>query len=222
MEKNHKEIVAFLKKTKLFGEISAKGLALIAEESKQNSFKKGGIVFSEGDSGETLHIIKDGKVKITKYTKEGRTKTLAILREYDSFGEMAILTKDVRSATVEAISNVVTISISKENFTRLIQDEPSIPMQIIKTLSQRLAKADRDIKNLALGDAKARVVCVLMDLEGDLDTTKFTHQEIADLAGLTRETTTRTLAQLEGEGLISVKNKQFIIKDKVKMKDMCV
>jgi CRP/FNR family transcriptional regulator, cyclic AMP receptor protein len=222
MEKNDKEIVAFLKKTKLFGEISAKGLALIASESKQNSFKKGGIVFSEGDSGETLHIIKNGKVKITKYTKEGRTKTLAILREYDSFGEMAIVTKDVRSATVEAISNVVTISISKENFARLIQDEPSIPMQIIKTLSERLAKADRDIKNLALGDARARVACVLMDLQGDLDTTKFTHQEIADLAGLTRETTTRTLSQLEEDGLIGVKNRQFIIQNPEKMKEMCV
>ena len=185
-------------------------------------FRKGDIIFSEGDSGETLHIIKSGKVKIIKYTKEGKTKTLAILKEKDSFGEMAILTRDARSATVEALMDVVTISLSKENFIQLIKQEPSIPMQIIKTLSQRLARADRDIKNMALGDARSRVACVLMDLKDDLQTMKLTHQDIADLAGLTRETTTRTLTQLEADDIIAVSNRQFKIVDNEKIKELTI
>lgn len=195
---------------------------MIAQESRENKFRKGDIIFSEGDSGETLHIIKSGKVKITKYTKEGKTKTLAILKEKDSFGEMAILTRDARSATVEALMDVVTISLSKENFIQLIKQEPSIPMQIIKTLSQRLARADRDIKNMALGDARSRVACVLMDLKDDLQTMKLTHQDIADLAGLTRETTTRTLTQLEADDIIAVNNRQFKIIDNEKMKELTI
>jgi CRP-like cAMP-binding protein len=217
-----KDIIPFLKTTRLFGEISPKGLALIARQSRENKFRKGDIVFSEGDSGETLHIIKNGKVKITKYNRDGKTKTLAILREKDSFGEMAILTKDVRSATVESLSDLITVSISKEDFETLIKQEPSIPMQIIKTLSERLAKADRDIKNLALGDARARIACVMMDLINDITTTKFTHQEIADLAGLTRETTTRTLKLMEDEGLIQVNERKIQIMDVERLKEICV
>ncbi len=217
-----KDITSFLKGIGLFGEISQKGIALIAQESHENRFRKGDTIFSEGDSGETLHIIKSGMVKITKYTKDGKTKTLAILREKDSFGEMAILTRDARSATVEALMDVVTISLSKENFIQLIKQEPSIPMQIIKTLSQRLARADRDIKNMALGDARSRVACVLMDLRDDLQTMKLTHQDIADLAGLTRETTTRTLTQLESDSIIAVKNRQFRIINNEKMKELSI
>ncbi|MGD0565837.1 MAG: Crp/Fnr family transcriptional regulator [Candidatus Goldiibacteriota bacterium] len=216
------DITPFLKGSGLFGEISQKGISMIAQESRENKFRKGDIIFSEGDSGETLHIIKSGKVKITKYTKEGKTKTLAILKEKDSFGEMAILTRDARSATVEALMDVVTISLSKENFIQLIKQEPSIPMQIIKTLSQRLARADRDIKNMALGDARSRVACVLMDLKDDLQTMKLTHQDIADLAGLTRETTTRTLTQLEADDIIAVNNRQFKIIDNEKMKELTI
>jgi len=144
------------------------------------------------------------------------------LREKDSFGEMAILTKDVRSATVESLSDLITVSISKEDFETLIKQEPSIPMQIIKTLSERLAKADRDIKNLALGDARARIACVMMDLINDITTTKFTHQEIADLAGLTRETTTRTLKLMEDEGLIQVNERKIQIMDVERLKEICV
>jgi len=217
-----KDITSFLKGIGLFGEISQKGIALIAQESHENRFRKGDTIFSEGDSGETLYIIKSGMVKITKYTKDGKTKTLAILREKDSFGEMAILTRDARSATVEALMDVVTISLSKENFIQLIKQEPSIPMQIIKTLSQRLARADRDIKNMALGDARSRVACVLMDLRDDLQTMKLTHQDIADLAGLTRETTTRTLTQLESDSIIAVKNRQFRIINNEKMKELSI
>lgn len=217
-----KDISSFLKGIGLFGEISQKGIALIAQESRENKFRKGDTIFSEGDSGETLHIIKSGMVKITKYTKDGKTKTLAILREKDSFGEMAILTRDARSATVEALVDVVTISLSKENFIQLIKQEPTIPMQIIKTLSQRLARADRDIKNMALGDARSRVACVLMDLREDLPTMKLTHQDIADLAGLTRETTTRTLTQLESDSIIGVKNRQFRIINNEKMKELTI
>ena len=217
-----KDIIPFLKTTNLFGEISARGLALIAKQSKENRFRKGDIVFSEGDSGETLHLIKSGKVKITKYNKDGKTKTLAILREKDSFGEMAILTKDVRSATVESLSDLVTVSISREDFEALIKQEPSIPIAIIKTLSERLAKADRDIKNLALGDARARIACVMLDLINDIATTKFTHQEIADLAGLTRETTTRTLKLMEDEGLLQITDRKIQITDLERLKELCV
>lgn len=216
-----KQISSFLKQSHLFGEVAEKGLEYIAEYVKENTYERGGLIFSEGEKGDSLHIIVKGSVKITKYTKEGRTKTLAVLKERDEFGEMALLTEEARSATVEALEKTLTLSITKEKFEFIIKKEPSISLQIIKTLCHRLARADRDIKNLALGDAKTRVACVLVDFKGETEDIRLTHQEIADMAGLTRETTTRTLKQMSDEGAIETRNRKINIKDMVKLKDFC-
>jgi CRP/FNR family transcriptional regulator, cyclic AMP receptor protein len=217
-----KQIISFLKQTHLFGEVAERGLETIAEYVKENTYERGGLIFSEGEKGDTLHIIAKGSVKITKYTKEGRTKTLAILKEKDGFGEMALLTEEARSATVEALEKAITLSITKEKFEYLIKKEPSISLQIIKTLCHRLARADRDIKNLALGDARTRVACVLVDFKGETEDIKLTHQEIADMAGLTRETTTRTLKLMADENVIETKNRKINIKDMERLRDFCV
>lgn len=217
-----KKITAALKDSRLFSGVSAKGLKILAEGASYGRYRPGGVIFSEGDTGSSLHIIAKGSVKIIKHTKEGRAKTLAILKERDSFGEMAILTKEARSATVEALTAVETVTIQQEFFEEAVMKEPSISLEIIKTLSERLARADRDIKNLALGGAKARVACVIMDFKDAMEEVKFTHQDIAELAGLTRETTTRTLKQLEEEKLIRYEGRRLKISDEEKMKELCV
>lgn len=216
-----KKITVALKDSRLFSGVSRRGLTILAEGASYSRYRQGDVIFSEGDTGSSLHIIAKGSVKIIKHTKEGRAKTLAILKERDSFGEMAILTKEARSATVEALTPAETVTIPKEFFEEAIMKEPSISLQIIRTLSERLARADRDIKNLALSGAKARVACVIMDCREAMDGVKFTHQDIAELAGLTRETTTRTLKQLENEQLIKYEGKKLKISDEEKMKELC-
>lgn len=216
------KVMECLKQSYLFSAVSKKGLNFVAKYVKENSYKKGEIIFNEGDKGDSLHIITSGVVKIIKYSKEGKTKTLAILKEKDSFGEMALLTKESRSATVEALEKVETLCITRSNFEELIAKEPSISLQIIKTLSERLAKADRDIKILALGDAKSRLACVIDDFRNELDTVRFTHQELADLAGLTRETTTRTLNGMVKEGIVETKSRNIVIKDMKKLRELCM
>ncbi|MFP4465538.1 MAG: Crp/Fnr family transcriptional regulator [Candidatus Goldiibacteriota bacterium] len=217
-----KEIVDFLQKSYLFSEVSKKGLLMIVKYVRENHYKKGEIIFNEGDTGDSLHIITGGKVKIIKYSKEGKTKTLAVLKEKDSFGEMAVLTKEARSATVEVLEKAETLSITKSDFEYIIRKEPVISLQIIKTLSERLAKADREIKILALGDAKTKVAYVIRDFEKDFEKARFTHQEIAELAGLTRETTTRVLKQMEKDGIIGVEKRKIKIINMNYLKKLCM
>lgn len=216
-----KKITLALKDSRLFSCVSRHGLLILSEGASYSRYRPGDVIFSEGEAGSSLHIIAKGSVKIIKHTKEGRAKTLAILKERDSFGEMAILTKEARSATVEALTHAETVTIPKEFFEEAIVKEPSISLEIIRTLSERLARADRDIKNLALSGAKARVACVIMDFREAMDNVKFTHQDIAELAGLTRETTTRTLKQLESEKLIKYEGRKLKIYDEEKMKELC-
>jgi|DewCreStandDraft_4_1066084.scaffolds.fasta_scaffold01070_32 CRP-like cAMP-binding protein len=214
------EIKNFLKQTHLFAEVTDNGLNKISNFVKENFYKKGEIIFNEGETGDTLHIIVKGRVKITKYTQQGKIKILAILNERDSFGEMALLTEEARSATVEAIDSVTTLSIAKKEFLDILQTEPSISLQIIKTLCHRLAKADRDLKNFIAGNAKVRISCVLLDFKDENNIVKLTHQEIADISGLTRETTTRILNKFADEKIIETKSKKIYIIDKEKLKEI--
>jgi CRP-like cAMP-binding protein len=214
------EIKNFLKQTHLFAEVTDNGLNKISNFVKENFYKKGEIIFNEGETGDTLHIIVKGRVKITKYTQQGKIKILAILNEKDSFGEMALLTEEARSATVEAIDSVTTLSIAKKEFLDILQTEPSISLQIIKTLCHRLAKADRDLKNFIAGNAKVRISCVLLDFKDENNIVKLTHQEIADISGLTRETTTRILNKFADEKIIETKSKKIYIIDKEKLKEI--
>lgn len=217
-----REQLLCLKESYIFSGVKSGGLSIILKHMKENKFVKGEVVFSEGDAGDSLHIITSGVLKVVKYSKEGKTKTLAILKKKDGFGEMALFTKEARSATVEALEETVTLSISREDFENVISKEPSISFQIIKSLSERLSKADRDIKILAHGDAKSRVACVLEDFKDSERQVKFTHQEIGDLAGLSRETTTRVLSSLEKEGIIKVLHKSVSIIDMKKIRELCV
>lgn len=214
------EIKNFLKQTHLFAEVTDNGLNKISNFVKENFYKKGEIIFNEGETGDTLHIIVKGRVKITKYTQQGKIKILAILNEKDSFGEMALLTEEARSATVEAIESVITLSIAKKEFLDILQIEPSISLQIIKTLCHRLAKADRDLKNFIAGNAKVRISCVLLDFKDENNIVKLTHQEIADISGLTRETTTRILNKFADEKIIETKSRKIYIIDKEKLKEI--
>lgn len=218
---NAQQKIKFLKLVFLFKEMSEKGLAILSEYTRENHYKKGEIIFNEGETGNNLHIIVSGKVKILKIDKSGKEKNLAILKEKDSFGEMALLTKEQRSATVQAMTDVITLSIESFEFENLIKREPSIPLNIIKTLSERLVKCDRQIKNLAFGTAEEKIANVIYDIaEGNK--AEISHQEIANLAGVTRETATRVINRFKKKGILDTKRKKIFIKDIKKIKEMII
>ncbi len=218
----NKQAAEFFKKTFLFGGLPPSKMKMLVKYANENVYGKEELIFNEGDKGDSLHIIVSGLVRIVKYSRQGKTKTLALLNSRDSFGEMALLTKEARSATVEAVEKTKTLSVTKGDFAYIIQKEPSISLQIIRTLSERLARADRDIRNLALGDARSKIACVLTDFKKDIEIHKFTHQEIAELAGLTRETTTRIIRLMEKEGIISSKQRKIIIVNHNRLRELCV
>ena len=216
-----RELLYCLKESYIFSGVKSSGLLIILRHMKENTFAKGEVIFSEGDAGDSLHIITSGVLKVVKYSKDGKTKTLAILNKKTGL-EKWLFTKEARSATVEALEETRTLSISMEDYEDVISKEPSISLQIIKSLSERLSKADRDIKILAHGDAKSRVACVLMDFKDNQNQVRFSHQEIGDLAGLSRETTTRVLNSLEKEGLVKAQHKSVLILDIKNMKELCI
>jgi CRP-like cAMP-binding protein len=120
------------------------------------------VVFREGDVGAEMYIIQSGKIMITKQLKSGEEKTLAVLGPGDTFGEMAIIDKDVRSANAIAIEPSRLIALDEELFEAHIQTNPKIVKKILKILSSRLRDANQQIADLMIKNDKRLVANTIL------------------------------------------------------------
>ncbi len=217
---------AVLKQFVLYQDLTAPQLARIASIARERRFPKRHTVFLEGEKGTYVVLIVSGIIKISRSASDGRVKTLALLRPRDFFGEMALfLPGHERTATAEALTDCRVITIDQSDFEKLLKEVPGISLRIIQTLAIRLQAANRQIKTLALGDSQSKLADLLIWLKDEFPVPAgaravipLTHQELADLAGLSRETTTRMLNALEGEGVLQLKARQVHILDLDKLK----
>ena len=203
----------------LFQDLPANLVAKVGAIAHEKRYQKKSTIFVEGDKGDYVVLIISGIIKISRAAANGRVKTLALLRAKDFFGEMALfLPGRERSATAEAMTDCRLITIEEAGFEKLLREIPQISLRIIQTLAHRLQDANRQIKSLALGDSRARMADLLIWIKDEFPTgdggkpaISLTHQELADLAGLSRETATRLLNSLEKEGAVSLKSRQVVL-----------
>jgi CRP-like cAMP-binding protein len=148
------ETILFLKRIPLFSNIHGDGLKRIADISVEKVVEAGDMIFGEGEIGDVLYIIKKGSVKIFKKLETGEEKTLAVLKEQQYFGEMAILDDSTRSASARANEDSIILSVDKENFREVVKEFPEIAFEIFKVFSQRLREANTEISKLSQKLAK--------------------------------------------------------------------
>jgi CRP/FNR family transcriptional regulator, cyclic AMP receptor protein len=130
------EKVLFLKSVDLFSQIPGEDLAQIALITAEEGREAAEDVFVEGEVGDALYVVLDGKVRV-----HHKGKTIADLGERECFGEMAILDASNRSATVTAVTDVAMLKISREDFQEIMADKHAIALGIIKVLTGRLRQA---------------------------------------------------------------------------------
>src|SRR5581483_1386545 len=154
----------FLKNVFLFRDLPAVDLKTLTQAVKLVSFPKDTPIFYEGEHGEVMYIIKSGLVKIHRTAGDGRSKTLALLRQGDIFGEMSLLTDRGRTASAATVTACDLLLMDKGVLSALLKKKPDISFKIMQTLCERLAHADRQIKALALGNSRARIADMILFL----------------------------------------------------------
>ncbi|MCE1246507.1 MAG: cyclic nucleotide-binding domain-containing protein [Firmicutes bacterium] len=145
------EKILFLKQIELFREFNARELGIIAQKAVEKSFSRGDVIFRQGEQGDSLYLVVGGKVRVVR--EDGQKKeTLAILEERTCFGEMAILSEEVRSATIEALETLTLLKIDREEFRQLILKKPEMAFPIFRILIERL----RNTNNLYMKALEGR------------------------------------------------------------------
>ncbi|MCK8823764.1 Crp/Fnr family transcriptional regulator [Fuchsiella alkaliacetigena] len=202
----------FLENFILFQDLSFVELEKIKQATYIREYAKDEIIFMEGEPGDAFYIILSGAVKVFKIGQSGKEKTLTLLNEGDFFGEMALLEKNVRSASVEAIKDSCLYVFERSKFNSMIYQFPEIAVKMIAVLSNRLRAANKLVEDLTFKGVKERLAETLKDLVSEYDIRDgrcaliiegTTHQELANLTGSTSEFITKLLGEMvEDEGLI--------------------
>lgn len=205
--------VDFLKKVPLFSELDDEELHQLASVVREHHYKKHTTIVHVDDPGSALYILKNGLVKITLEDQHGYEMILRILYPTDFFGEMSLLDGMPRSATVIAQDLSEVLTISREHFLSIIGQSPKILLKMMAVLSKRLRNANELIHSLAFFDVYGKVARLLLNLaaergratdRGTVIDMRLTQQELAELAGMTRETMARTLREFQQAGCIRV------------------
>ncbi|HEY2940822.1 MAG TPA: Crp/Fnr family transcriptional regulator [Vicinamibacteria bacterium] len=209
-----------LRTVPIFSELSDEDIASLAHLALRKRYPKDTVVFFENEEGDFFFTILEGRIKVTILGDDGREVILSVLGPGDFFGEMALLDNEPRSATAIAVEESELLSLHRNDFQSVLNDNKSITSALIRVLSARLRRANHQISTLALLDVYGRVARVIVDMareegkrlrDGRIAFRRATHQEIANRIGTTRETVTRMLKDLERQGLIHVEGKEIVV-----------
>lgn len=221
------EKIASLKKIPIFSSLSESHLEEIANIALEKIYRKNQVIFDQGDPGNSLIVVLTGLVKIALVDSNNHEFIIKTFAPHDFFGEMALLDGGTRSATATAVEDTRALILFRDNFIGLIQKTPSVALGMLTELSNRLRTTTENISNLTFFDAYGKVARCLLDLakqigkkEGDGIALELilSRQELANMAGLSRETFARILKEFQVRGCLKVQGKKITIVDEKVMR----
>lgn len=209
-----------LRNVSLFATLNEKDMEVVSKIIFVNTYSKGEVVFQEGEKGDSLYIILKGQVKVCLYDEDGREYILAAIGKDGFFGELALIDELPRSANAITLENSELLIIRRHDFTRLLMENPTITIAILKVLSRRLRETDERIRWLAFLSVEGRILKYLLSV-GEKEGVKVkdyiiiekgpTQIDIASSCGCSRETVSRMIKSLVKKGILSVRKRQYTL-----------
>ncbi|HBH12690.1 MAG TPA: Crp/Fnr family transcriptional regulator [Clostridiales bacterium] len=207
-------------KVPIFSEFSNEELLKINNLVRKKEFRNGEIICHEGDPGEYLYIIESGLIKLFKIGKNGNEYILRLLKEGQFFGELVLFKDDVSHSSAEAIGDCSICIIPKNDLERLIKTSSDLSYNLLAAVTSRLNKTEIQLESLALEDAMEKTLRLLLELakengtkneEGILIDLPLSRAGLASLIGVSHETLSRKLSELQEEGTLLIKGQKQLL-----------
>jgi CRP/FNR family cyclic AMP-dependent transcriptional regulator len=210
--------VDFLATVPLFNGLDRTELEKFAEVTREKSYPKGSVILFEDDPGDSLFVVREGRVKVVLIGEDGREVILGVLGVGEYFGELSLIDDRPRSAHVIAMEDSNLLVLRREDFRKRVESSPSVAWSLLTELSRRLRRADDKIGGLVLLDVPGRIARLLLDLAEETGTNAIektlTHQTIAQMIGASRETVSRAMKDFQDAGWITVERRRIAIADR--------
>lgn len=223
--------IEFLTSVPIFSDLNEDSLEKVSKLGSVRAYGKNSVILTEAEDGTALFVIISGKVKVCRVGNDdpGKEVILSILNPSDFFGEMALLDGLNRSASVIAMEESKLFIIQRGDFLNLLHEHPEVSITLLQELTQRLRAQGMKIKALSLKDAEGKVATVLLQLADDVGRIKQGvveieklpyQQELANMAGTSRETISRTLHSFAKKGLVELDGSKLRITNYENFKDL--
>jgi CRP-like cAMP-binding protein len=214
---------AVLESVPLFHGLSDEDLNTLASGLRTRRYRRGEVIFHQGDPGDALHIILAGRVKISSPSETGVEAILTTLRAGEFFGSLALLDGAPRSASATAVEASETLILPRERFRQLVNDWPEIRDHVFAELAGELRRLTYHVEELHFLDIAGRLAARLsrmaeqqggtpdsgeIRLEGPI-----TQGELAAMVGSTRQSVNKLLGYLSEDGLIRQERDAIVVLD---------
>ena len=221
--------VAFLTRVRIFANLNGKQLQSLPDKLQPRRYQRGEVIFHEDDPAYRMHIIVDGRVKISIASEDGRERDIALFQSGDCFGEMALLDGSNRSATATAVDATETMVLFRQGFLDFLGENPELAADVNTMLVQRLRNVNQMLGDMVFLDVPTRVAKQLLALAetyaedakpGDQIVVPLGQDELARLVGASRETVSRALNSYRRLGMLDTSHRRITITDLARLERM--
>ncbi|KAE8763690.1 Crp/Fnr family transcriptional regulator [Georgenia thermotolerans] len=206
----------------LFDALDEQDQAELRGLMSETSLRRGETLFNEGDPGDRLYIVTDGKVKLGHTAPDGRENLLAVLGPGELLGELTLFDPGPRSTTATAVAPTRLLELNHSDLMEFLDTRPSLAKHMLRALAQRLRRTNESLADLVFSDVPGRVAKALLDLADRFGETTdegvhvphdLTQEELAQLVGASRETVNKSLAEFVSRGWIRLEGRAVLLID---------
>jgi CRP/FNR family transcriptional regulator len=216
-----------VRRAPLFAALDDEAAAALISSMVRSRMERGDVLFHEGDPGDKLYVIAEGKIKLGRSSVDGRENLLAILGPGEMFGELSLFDPGPRTATATAVAETQVLALSNEQLHLLLTQRPGLAGALLSALARRLRRTNDVVADLVFTDVPGRVAKTLIDLAdrfgrpiegGIMVSHDLTQEEIAQLVGASRETVNKALADFANRGWLRLEARAVQILDIERLK----
>jgi CRP/FNR family transcriptional regulator, cyclic AMP receptor protein len=216
-----------LREAPLFAGLDDEAAEALSAAMVENRLARGEVLFREGDKGDRLYVVTEGKIKLGRTSSDGRENLLAILGPGQMFGELSLFDPGPRSATVTAVTDCTMKSLSHDVLGHWLDGRPEVARGLLAQLAGRLRRANDVVADLVFSDVPGRVAKALLDLSSRFGRVAddgvhvhhdLTQEELAQLVGASRETVNKALADFTSRGWLRLEARSVVLLDLERLK----
>ena len=204
----------------LFRDFTPEEMQEVERMTVMQNFPKGRMLYTPGETGEALFLLRKGAVQIYRMSPEGRKLVIAHLLPYSFFGEMSCIGQGMYDTFAEATEDSLVITMNCANLERLLLSKPQVARRILEAFGKRVIEAEQQLEDIAFKGLVARVASLLLREAEDGEVKGFSHRDIAERLGVYRETATNALNELKSAGIITIGRKRISITDREQLRQV--
>lgn len=224
------QMAGILSQSKLFGALDGQMLERIAKDASIRRYRRGDLIFNQGDAGDAFYVVASGLVKVSAVSHEGIEVVFATLGCADTFGELAVIDGGPRSAAARAIKETELIAFHRDVFIRLLYEHPDLTDALHRGLGALLRRTLEQASDLVFLDLPGRLAKLLLkmaneagsqDADGLRLDLHMTQGTLASMVGGSRPTVNQILRNFEARGYLKLEGRSILIKEPAALMRRC-